>query len=91
MSCESIQFIESEAIRKNTTKYLINAINMVDLRNPYSEEYYDSVNKADDYLIDQYYNNYCDDDTSKVMISAIGHTHIDVAWRWPLKETRQKQ
>ena len=87
---ESIQFIESEVIRKDTTKYLINAINMVDLRKPYSEEYYDSVNKADNYLIDQYYNNYCDDDTSKVMISAIGHTHIDVAWRWPLKETRQK-
>jgi len=87
---ESVQYIESEAIRKDTLKYLINAINMVDLRKPYSDEYYDTVKKADAYLLEEYYNNYCDDDTSKVTVAAVGHSHIDVAWRWPLKETRQK-
>lgn len=87
---ESVTFIESEAIRKDTLKYLINAINMVDLRKPYSQEYYNTIKKADEYLLEEYYKKYCDDDTSQVTVAAVGHSHIDVAWRWPLKETRQK-
>lgn len=87
---ESIPFIESEAIRKDTAKYLINAINMVDLREPYSDKYYETVSKANGYLLDEYYGKYCDDDTSEVTVAAVGHSHIDVAWRWPIKETRQK-
>ncbi|TMB41987.1 MAG: alpha-mannosidase [Chloroflexi bacterium] len=28
--------------------------------------------------------------TSKHMISAVGHAHIDTAWLWPMRETRRK-
>ncbi|MFA7672486.1 MAG: alpha-mannosidase [Clostridia bacterium] len=87
---ESIQYIESEIIKQDTARYLMDAVNMCDLREPYSEEYYASVKKADDYIKNEYYGKYCDDDTAKVIVSGMGHTHIDVAWRWPLKETRQK-
>lgn len=87
---ESIEYIESEAIKRDTQNYLVTAINIVDFRQPYSKDYYDSLEKASTYLEEEYYGKYCDDDTSQVNVAAVGHTHIDVAWLWPLKETRQK-
>ena len=27
---------------------------------------------------------------SSVVVSSVGSTHIDVAWKWPLRQTRQK-
>lgn len=69
-------------------KYLNNALNFIDMRSPYSEEYYASLDKAIDYLKTEFYGKYCR--KGDVFAFCIGHTHIDVAWEWTLAQTREK-
>lgn len=38
------------------------------------------------YLCDNLYGK----DIPNATVSCIGHTHIDVAWKWPLRQTREK-
>ena len=63
------------------------ATNIVDFRNPYSEEFYLSVKQACDYLKCEYYEALGGSFNTAL---CIGHTHIDVAWLWNLEQTRQK-
>lgn len=54
---------------------------------PGSLEFYESVYQADEYL------NRFIDGTKKdkdICIYCVGHTHIDLAWLWRLKHTREK-
>lgn len=69
-------------------KHLNNALNFIDMRSPYSEEYYASLDKAIDYLKTEFYGKYCR--KGDVFAFCIGHTHIDVAWEWTLAQTREK-
>lgn len=69
-------------------KHLNNALNFIDMRSPYSEEYYASLDKAIDYLKTEFYGKYCRQ--GDVFAFCIGHTHIDVAWEWTLAQTREK-
>lgn len=59
----------------------------IDWSNPGSEQFYMSVLCAADYL-----SNEVDgmEKNSAIQITAVGHTHIDVAWLWRLKHTREK-
>ena len=61
---------------------------LLDLRDLRSETYYNSIRAASEYLNKEYYNKICGGDTPSV--SCIGHTHIDVAWRWTVAQTREK-
>lgn len=68
-------------------KQLTNAFQLIDWQIPGSSAFYDSCRQADEYL-----NNYLNTkpkDTA-VNITAIGHTHIDLAWLWRIKHTREK-
>ena len=60
---------------------------LVDWTEPGSEAFYASVKEADTYL-----NTNLDgmEKHSKVQIHCVGHTHIDTAWLWRLKHTREK-
>lgn len=69
-------------------KHLNNAVNLIDLRSPYSEEYYASLDKAEEYLKTEFYGKYCREGETHAL--CIGHTHIDVAWEWTLAQTREK-
>ena len=69
-------------------KYLNNALNFIDMRSPYSEEYYASLDKAIGYLKTEFYGKYCH--KGDIFAFCIGHTHIDVAWEWTLAQTREK-
>lgn len=63
------------------------AYKLIDWSYPGSEEFYASVHAADDLL-----NELIDgmDKNSLVKVKCIGHTHIDVAWLWRLKNTKEK-
>lgn len=63
-------------------------INLLDLRTPYSEEFYASVRAASAYLKKAVYTDLAGHDD--VIASCIGHTHIDVAWLWTVAQTREK-
>lgn len=69
------------------TKMLNHAINLIDFSVDGSEHFYETVASANTYLNAQV------DATPKqspLTVSAIGHTHIDVAWLWRLRHTREK-
>lgn len=74
--------------RLNIEEYLINTINMIDFRQPYSESFYESINQASGYLEKEFYESYCGD--KSIIANCVGHTHIDVAWLWDLDQTKQK-
>lgn len=69
-------------------KYLNNAINLIDMRKPYSEEFYASIDRAEEYIQNEFYGKYCRE--GEIHAICIGHTHIDVAWEWTLAQTREK-
>lgn len=69
------------------TKIINNAFKLIDWAYPGNEDFYNSLHEASDYL-----NKEIDkiDKHSVVNVTCIGHTHIDVAWLWRLKHTREK-
>ena len=63
-------------------------MNLVDLREPYSDECMASVRAAQQYLDATVLSgNYPEFGVNAL---CIGHTHIDVAWLWTLAQTREK-
>ncbi len=64
------------------------AINLLDLRTPYSDAYMASVREARAYLQKHLYQALGGHD--EIIASCIGHTHIDVAWWWTVAQTREK-
>ncbi|NLD87396.1 MAG: alpha-mannosidase, partial [Clostridiales bacterium] len=69
-------------------KYLELTCNIIDFRVPYSDEFYESIAKADAFLEEEFYVKRCG--CSSATVSCIGHTHIDVAWLWTLAQTEEK-
>lgn len=72
----------------STIRHLELAVNMLDLRVPKSADFYASVKKADEYLEKNFYGKACGG--INAVVDCIGHTHIDVAWLWPVKQTVEK-
>ena len=78
---------EEDLDRIEAMKFLNTAISGLDLRKPGSEEFYQSVREVREY-VKKNLPDICR--SSRVTVHSIGHTHIDVAWKWPLRQTRQK-
>ncbi len=74
--------------RMDLLRVLNEAVNMLDLRAPYSEAFFASVRDAREYLKLHLYQQLGGHD--EVIASCIGHTHIDVAWWWTVEQTREK-
>lgn len=74
--------------RIDILNYLENAVNLLDLRIPFTEEFNNSVLKAVEYLDNEFYGKFCGHEN--VIAHSVGHTHIDVAWLWTLAQTREK-
>ncbi len=72
-------------------KYLEQACLMVDMRNVGSEEFYESIRRADEFLETEFYGKVCKEDSTLCRnVALIGHTHIDVAWQWTYAQTKEK-
>lgn len=85
---ETIQELDQYSVDKvHLTKILNNALKLIDWSYPGSEDFYKSAHEASDFL-----NSEIDkiDKDSIINVTCIGHTHIDVAWLWRLKHTREK-
>ena len=66
---------------------LDDAANALDLRQPYSPRFYEALAAADEILTREFYTTV---DETAPLVSAIGHTHIDIAWLWTVAQTREK-
>ncbi|MGI5894454.1 MAG: glycoside hydrolase family 38 C-terminal domain-containing protein [Candidatus Merdivicinus sp.] len=64
-----------------------NALDLLDLREPYSPAYYDSLEEMRAVLREAFYTSV---NPALPTVSAIGHTHIDIAWLWTVSQTREK-
>ena len=80
---------EGDRDRECTLETLSQALNLLDLRNPQSDEFNASVKAARAFLKTEYYDKRKDMDVEAVA-DCIGHTHIDCAWLWDLYQTRHK-
>ncbi|MEG1446504.1 MAG: alpha-mannosidase [Ruthenibacterium sp.] len=69
-------------------KVLNDAINLLDLRDVPSTDFYSSVDAARAYLQKALYEDLAG--YGDVIATCIGHTHIDVAWWWTVAQTREK-
>ena len=86
---DTLEFTNQHSIEyADILKYLDNAVSMLDLYELGSDEFFASVKKAKEYMRTEFYGKYCGN--SKTQVTAIGHTHIDCAWLWTLRQTREK-
>ena len=79
---------EDDKNRRDIEEILNRAVNFLDLRTPYSEEFYRTLDEALDYIAKALYSEMAG--YGDVIATCIGHTHIDVAWWWTVAQTREK-
>ena len=84
-----------EYLNENTAEYrqilthLEQAVNLVDTRTPHSPSYFVSISAAREFLKTEFYEGICTTE-GKPVVHCIGHTHIDVEWKWHRAQTREK-
>lgn len=71
-----------------TLSHLDRAISMLDLYELGSKDFFASVKRARAYMTEEFYGKYCHEQPASVL--CVGHTHIDCAWLWTLRQTREK-
>ena len=79
---------EDSKLRLDIRTVLNDTINLLDLRQPYSREFYASLRRAQAHITRELYEKMGGWD--QVVATCIGHTHIDVAWWWTVAQTREK-
>jgi alpha-mannosidase len=80
---------EKDYNRVEILKLLDEAFDKVDFLKPKSEEFYNSIKTAYEFLktaVDSMKSN----SKNKPTIAVSGHSHIDVAWLWRLRHSREK-
>lgn len=86
---ESLALLHRESdLYAQTLLHLWRAVSMLDLLAIDEEAFSASVARAEDYIETVFYGEYCGEQRSTAV--CIGHTHIDCAWLWTLKQTREK-
>ncbi|WP_194287349.1 alpha-mannosidase [Gracilibacillus oryzae] len=85
---ETVQQLKDTQTEKQQLTQLLNkAFQMIDWLSPGSDEFYQSIYNSSSYLSENWSQL---EKHSDVIFHCIGHTHIDVAWLWRLKHTREK-
>lgn len=86
---DCLEFLEQGGDEYYTIQNALNrALQILDMRNVGSEEFCESAKAASEYLRREFYEKECG--KSGKTIDCIGHTHIDVAWRWTVAQSREK-
>lgn len=74
--------------RRDIEAILNETVNFLDLRTPYNDAFYATLQQASDYIDKALYTDMAG--YKDVIATCIGHTHIDVAWWWTVEQTREK-
>ncbi len=82
------QMRPEEEKRRKLLEILNQAGDLLDLRVKGSDAYRVSLTAASAWLKENLYEKEWEMDGPTVY--ALGHTHIDVAWKWPLRQTKEK-
>lgn len=81
------QLHEDDPVRHGLQTNLDRALHCIDWSEPGSTAFYESAAQADELLNEKLAEM---GKHSDINVSAVGHTHIDTAWLWRLKHTREK-
>ncbi|SDO15958.1 alpha-mannosidase [Alkalicoccus daliensis] len=84
-ACELMN--ENDPVKIDLLSLLDKTYLFIDWSNPGDDTFYASIKRANTYLTEGLEQMNRD---SPITITALGHTHIDVAWLWRLKHTREK-
>ncbi|MUV37266.1 Alpha-mannosidase [Lentibacillus sp. JNUCC-1] len=85
---ETVAVLTDEQSEKHQLLQALNhSLNLIEWLNPGSDAFYQTVYEAGNYLAEQMKKIEKHHD---VTFHCVGHTHIDVAWLWQLKHTREK-
>ncbi|MBQ9783686.1 MAG: alpha-mannosidase [Clostridia bacterium] len=68
---------------------MTDAVRLVDLRAPGSDAFRRSLNEAIAFMREEFYGKVCSTQ-GKPVVHCVGHTHIDVEWKWHRAQTREK-
>ena len=71
-----------------TIAHLDRAVSYLDMFEIGSDAFFASVRDAAAYMRDEFYGKYCCKQPTTTL--CVGHTHIDCAWLWTLKQSREK-
>ncbi len=86
---DMLTYLSDESIEyAKIVDYLWRAVSKLDLYEVGSDDFYASCGEAHKFLEDEFYGKYCC--PQKATTVGIGHTHIDCAWLWTLRQTREK-
>ena len=90
---DSLSYLETYSDEyQNILVHLNKALDLLDLLEIEweSDAFYRSLEKASRYMDEVFYGNFCGQDANSPKTVCIGHTHIDCAWLWTLKQSREK-
>ena len=86
---ETVRLLEKESEEYIEILQSLNeTLNLLDLRRPFSESFFQSLKVAQEYINKDFYEKRCGHQGP--IVYCVGHTHIDVAWLWTLKTTEDK-
>lgn len=80
-------YSEDDRNRTRIMGLIENTVSMIDTRDFNNRSFFESVKRANTYIEENLYGSV---DNDAPVITAIGHTHIDIAWLWTLEQTREK-
>lgn len=69
-------------------RHLEAACLMIDKTHEGQQSFFDSIIKADEYMEKEFYEKECGH--NDLIVKVLGQTHIDVAWRWTIDQTKEK-
>lgn len=86
---DMLEYLGVESVEySRIVDYLWRAVSLLKLYDIGSNEFLASLKAAREFLAEEFYGKYCAPQSSTTI--GIGHTHIDCAWLWTLKQTREK-
>ncbi len=88
---DSLDYLQTYSGEYTTILNSLNkAMMLLELYAVPSKEFWASVRKASEYMDNEFYGRLVDPSGDAPTVVGIGHTHIDCAWLWTLKQTREK-
>ena len=85
---ETIKILDSNRPERQSLLIALDrSFHKIDWSKPGSDQFYESIKEARNILNEELKHM---EKSHNVTVHAIGHTHIDVAWLWRLKHTREK-
>ncbi len=83
-----LDYLDTNSQEYQKILYSLNdSLSLLDLRNPHSSEFYRSLAEADNLIENLLYSKVYDG-TGRATL--IGHTHLDIAWLWQYRHTKDK-